>query len=197
MDRSVFVSHWNDSGVNAAAVYLDADGDIEAIQAAMAQSLAPSHRVTMTTNRDLKREVLDVFDQTFAITRALDLVALAVAMLGVANTVLAIVLERRREIGVLRALGTTRRQIGRIVACEAALIGLVGTALGVATGFGVSLILIRVVNVQSFGWTIGFWWEPTEVLAAAGLAFAAALAAGWLPARYAARSPLVEVLTDE
>lgn len=197
MDRSVFVSHWNDSGVNAAAVYLDADGDIEAIQAAMAQSLAPSHRVTMTTNRDLKREVLDVFDQTFAITRALDLVALAVAMLGVANTVLAIVLERRREIGVLRALGTTRRQIGRIVACEAALIGLVGTALGAATGFGVSLILIRVVNVQSFGWTIGFWWEPTEVLAAAGLAFAAALAAGWLPARYAARSPLVEVLTDE
>jgi len=197
MDRSVFVSHWNDSGVNAAAVYLDADGDIEAIQAAMAQSLAPSHRVTMTTNRDLKREVLDVFDQTFAITRALDLVALAVAMLGVANTVLAIVLERRREIGVLRALGTTRRQIGRIVACEAALIGLVGTALGVATGFGVSLILIRVVNVQSFGWTIGFWWEPTEVMAAAGLAFAAALAAGWLPARYAARSPLVEVLTDE
>jgi putative ABC transport system permease protein len=197
MDRSVFVSHWNDSGVNAAAVYLDADGDIEAIRAAMAQSLAPSHRVTMTTNRDLKREVLDIFDQTFAITRALDLVALAVAMLGVANTVLAIVLERRREIGVLRALGTTRRQIGRIVACEAALIGLVGTALGAATGFGVSLILIRVVNVQSFGWTIGFWWEPAEVLAAAGLAFAAALAAGWLPARYAARSPLVEVLTDE
>jgi putative ABC transport system permease protein len=197
MDRSVFMSHWNDSGVNAAAVYLDADGDIEAIRAAMAQSLAPSHRVTMTTNRDLKREVLDVFDQTFAITRALDLVALAVAMLGVANTVLAIVLERRREIGVLRALGTTRRQIGRIVVCEAALIGLVGTALGAATGFGVSLILIRVVNVQSFGWTIGFWWEPTEVLAAAGLAFAAALAAGWLPARYAARSPLVEVLTDE
>jgi putative ABC transport system permease protein len=197
MDRSVLVSHWNDSGVNAAAVYLDADGDLEAIQAAMAQSLAPSHRVTMTTNRDLKREVLEVFDQTFAITRALDLVALAVAMLGVANTVLAIVLERRREIGVLRALGTTRRQIGRIVACEAALIGLVGTALGAATGFGVSLILIRVVNVQSFGWTIGFWWEPTEVLAAAGLAFAAALAAGWLPARYAARSPLVEVLTDE
>ena len=197
MDRSLFVSHWNDSGVNAAAVYLDADGDIEAIQAAMTRALAPLHRVTMTTNRDLKREVLEVFDQTFAITRALNLVALAVAMLGVSNTVLAIVLERRREIGVLRALGTTRRQIGRIVACEAALIGLVGTALGAATGFGVSLILIRVVNIQSFGWTIGFWWEPTEVLAAAGLTFAAALAAGWLPARYAARSPLVEVLTDE
>ena len=81
--------------------------------------------------------------------------------------------------------------------CEAGLIGLVGTVLGVATGFGVALILIRVVNVQSFGWTIRLWWGPTEVLAAAGLAFLAALAAGWLPARHAARSPLVEVLTDE
>ncbi len=197
MDRSALLKHWSDSGVNAAAVYLDADADVEGVRAAMSRALAAAHRVTMTTNRELKREVLEVFDQTFAITRALDLVALAVAMLGVANTVLAIVLERRREIGVLRALGTTRRQVGRIVVCEAGLIGLVGMALGVATGFGVSLILIRVVNVQSFGWTIGFWWGPTDVLAAAGLAFAAAVAAGWLPARHAARSPLVEVLTDE
>ncbi|MBI3607084.1 MAG: ABC transporter permease [Nitrospirae bacterium] len=197
MDRSAFSSHWKDSGVTAAAVYLDPGADIENVRTAITRALTPLHRVTMTSNRELKREVLEVFDQTFAITRALDLVALAVAMLGVANTVLAIVLERRREIGVLRALGTTRRQIGRIVVCEAGLIGLVGTVLGAATGFGVALILIRVVNVQSFGWTIRFWWGPTEVLAAAGLAFAAALAAGWLPARHAARSPLVEVLTDE
>jgi putative ABC transport system permease protein len=64
-------------------------------------------------------------------------------------------------------------------------------------GFAVSLVLIRVVNLQSFGWTIGFSWGVTEVIGAALLAFVAAVAAGWFPARHAAGLPFVEVLTDE
>jgi putative ABC transport system permease protein len=142
-------------------------------------------------------EVLDIFDRTFAITRALDLVALGVAMLGVANTVLAIVLERRRELGILRALGVTRAGLRRIVVWEASLIGVVGAMLGVVAGYAVSIVLIRVINLQSFGWTIRFQWGGEEVFGAAALAVAAALVAGWLPAQHAARSPIVEVLTDE
>jgi putative ABC transport system permease protein len=197
MDRSVFVRYWRDRGVTAAAVYVGEEADPERVRAAIDAALAPSYRVAITSNRALKREVLEVFDQTFAITRALEWVAMAVAALGVANTVLAIVLERRREVGVLRALGATRAQVGGIVLCEAGLIGLLGSALGVAVGFAVSLVLIRVVNLQSFGWTIGFSWGVTEVIGAALLAFVAAVAAGWFPARHAAGLPFVEVLTDE
>ncbi len=197
MDRSVFVRYWRDRGVTAAAVYVGEEADPERVRAAIDAALAPSHRVAITSNRALKREVLEVFDQTFAITRALEWVAMAVAALGVANTVLAIVLERRREVGVLRALGATRAQVGGIVVCEAGLIGVLGSALGVAVGFAVSLVLIRVVNLQSFGWTIGFSWGVTDVIGAALLAFAAAVAAGWFPARHAAGLPFVEVLTDE
>jgi putative ABC transport system permease protein len=197
MDRSLWRRQWRDDGVTALAVYLDAGVHYETVRTAIETATAPEHRLSVVSNQGLKAEVLDVFDQTFAITRALDLVAMAVAALGVASTVFAIVLERRREIGVIRALGASRSQVRRVVVWEATLIGLLGAALGVAVGFAVSVVLIKVVNVQSFGWTIVFSWQAAEVAAAAALALAAAVAAGWIPARHAAKMAFVEALADE
>jgi putative ABC transport system permease protein len=122
---------------------------------------------------------------------------MAVAALGVASTVLAILLERRREIGVLRALGASRAQVGAVVVWEAGLIGVLGAGLGIAVGFAVSLVLIRVVNLQSFGWTILFSWQSPEVIGAALLALGAAALAGWMPARHAAHMAYLEALADE
>jgi putative ABC transport system permease protein len=197
MDRSLWRRHWRDQGVTALAVYVDDGVDPDDVRSAIETALAPAQRVSILSNRRLRTDVLEVFDQTFAITRALDVVAMTVAALGVAGAVLAIVMERRREIAVLRALGATRAQISGVVVWEAALIGMLGTGLGVAVGFGVSLVLIKVVNVQSFGWTILFSWRFPEVLAAAVVALAAAVAAGWIPARHAANTPYVEALADE
>jgi putative ABC transport system permease protein len=197
MDRAVWQRHWRDSGITALGVYLEPGAHPEQVSAAIETAVAPLHRVSIVSNRGLKTEVLDVFDQTFAITRALDLVAMIVAALGVASTVLAIVLERRREIGVIRALGASPVQVRRVVLWEAGLIGLLGATLGVAVGFAVSLVLIKVVNVQSFGWTILFSWRVPEVIAAALLAVASAMVAGWIPARYAANMVYLEALTDE
>jgi putative ABC transport system permease protein len=197
MDRSLWQRHWRDPGVTAVAVYVDPGADPDRVGAAIETALAPSHRVSIVSNRGLRTEVLEVFDQTFAITRALDLVAMIVAALGVASTVLAIVLERRREIGVIRALGASRAQIQRTVLWESGLIGLLGSTLGVAVGFAVSLVLIKVINLQSFGWTIVFSWRVPEVLAATLLAIAAAMIAGWIPARHAANMVYLEALADE
>ncbi len=197
MDRSLWQRHWRDDRITALAVYLDPGAAPESVRAAIESAVAPAQRVSIVSNRGLKAEVLEVFDQTFAITRALDLVAMMVAALGVASTVLAIVLERRREIGVIRALGASRAQVRRVVVWEAALIGLLGAALGLVVGFAVSLVLINVVNLQSFGWTILFSWRVPEVIAAALLAVAAAMAAGWIPARHAANMLYLEALTDE
>jgi putative ABC transport system permease protein len=77
------------------------------------------------------------------------------------------------------------------------LIGILGTLLGVAVGFAVAAVLINVVNVQSFGWTIVFSWRFSEIAVAASIALAAAVAAGWIPARHAAHTPYVEALADE
>jgi putative ABC transport system permease protein len=197
MDRSVWQRHWRDQGITALAVYVDERADPDQVHTAIEIALAPTHRLSIVSNRGLRTEVLEIFDQTFAITRALDLVAMAVAALGVAGAVLAIVLERRREISVVRALGATRSQIIGVVVWEAALIGVLGTTLGVAVGFGVAAVLIHVVNVQSFGWTIMFSWRFPEVAGAAAIALAAAVTAGWIPARHAAHTPYVEALADE
>lgn len=197
MDRSVWHRHWRDRGVTALAVYVDEQADPDRVRAAIERELAPTHRLSILSNRGLRTQVLEIFDQTFAITRALDLVAMAVAALGVAGAVLAIVMEQRREIAVVRALGATRSQIIGMVVWEAALIGVLGTTLGVAVGFGVAAVLINVVNVQSFGWTILFSWRFPEVAVAAAIALAAAVTAGWIPARHAAHTPYVEALADE
>lgn len=197
MDRSLWQRHWDDRAITAMAVYLAPGASPEQVGRDIDAAVAPAHRVSILSNRGLKREVLDVFDQTFAITRALDLVAMTVAALGIASTVLAIVLERRREIGIVRAIGASRAQVRRVVVWEAALIGLLGAALGVSVGLGVSLVLINVVNVQSFGWTILFSWRAPELIAAALLGLASAMLAGWLPARHAANLAYLEALADE
>lgn len=197
MDRSLWQRYWRDQGVTALAVYVDERADPDRVRAAIETALAPAHRVSIVSNRALRAEVLELFDRTFAITRALDLVAMAVAALGVAGAVLAIVMERRREIGVMRALGATRSQVSRVVVWEASLIGILGIGLGVVVGLGVSIILIKVVNVQSFGWTILFSWPIADIAVAAVIALAAAVTAGWIPARHAANTGYVEALADE
>jgi putative ABC transport system permease protein len=104
----------------------------------------------------LRRGAVEVFDRTFAVTYALEAVAIIVAMLGAANSLLALVLDRRREIGLIRYLGADRGQVRKMILTEAGLLGLLAGLLGLALGTALSLVLIYVVNKQSFGWTIQF-----------------------------------------
>jgi putative ABC transport system permease protein len=121
-------------------------------------------------------------------------VAIIVAMLGAANSLLALVLDRRREFGLLRFLGAAPAQIRRMVLIEAAFLGLLADLLGLALGFVLSLLLIYVVNKQSFGWTIQFH-PPVSLLAGAlSLIWLATAAAGLYPARVASRLNPIEVV---
>ncbi len=153
----------------------------------MADMLDEGHRAFIFSNQTLRNEILVVFDSTFAITYALELIAIAVAMLGVAGTLLTLVLERRRELSLLRLTGADRRQVRRMVIIEAALIGAVSQGIGLAVGFGLSMVLIYVINVQSFGWTIQFH-VPVAFLIQASIAVVIATSiAGIYPARRAAQ----------
>jgi putative ABC transport system permease protein len=139
------------------------------------------------TNRALRAEILRIFDSTFAITYALEIIAVLVAMLGVAATLFTLVLERQREFTMLRLVGALRSQVRRAVMIEAALIGAVSQAIGLVVGLALSLILVYVINVQSFGWTIQFR-VPIAFLAQISIAVVIATAlAGLYPARRAAR----------
>ncbi|MEO6326836.1 MAG: FtsX-like permease family protein, partial [Thermoanaerobaculia bacterium] len=149
------------------------------------------------TNGALRRHVLKVFDRTFAVTYALEAVALAVAVLGVFNTLLALVLERRREIGLLRVLGASTSRVARAVRLEAAAIGGLGALLGLAAGAAMSVVLVRVINKQSFGWTIDTHWPWGFLAAAISLVLVTTAAAAHHPARLAAAIDPAAALQEE
>jgi putative ABC transport system permease protein len=186
MDRPAFVKYFGELAPTGLAAYLKPGADPEAVRADILGSLDEGHQAFIYTNRDLRAEVLRIFDSTFAITYALEIIAIAVAMLGVAATLLTLVLERRRELTLLRLIGAARRQVQRVVVIEAALIGAVSQAIGLVVGLALSMLLVYVINVQSFGWTIQFRVPIVFLLQVSVLVIVATAIAGLYPARRAA-----------
>jgi putative ABC transport system permease protein len=131
--------------------------------------------------------VLRIFDSTFAITYALELVAIVVAMLGISGTLVTLILERERELAILRLIGTARSQIRRMIVGEAIVIGVVSQLIGLVVGLALSLVLIYVINVQSFGWTIQFHVPWAFLVQSTLLIVLATSLAGLYPARRAIR----------
>jgi putative ABC transport system permease protein len=197
MDRTLFRRLWNDASATSLAVYLAPGADLAVVRARILEVFRARPDVVVFTNRSLREHVLKIFDQTFAITYALEAIALVVAVLGVLNTVMAGVLERQREIGTLRALGFTRPQVFAMVTGEAGALGVVGNLLGVTAGLALSLVLIFVINKQSFGWSIQLAVPVTTLAGYAALALAAALLAGAAPAWRAAGTRIAAALRYE
>jgi putative ABC transport system permease protein len=130
----------------------DPGATMKALHDTLPATVADSVQIVPT--RALKVRALAIFDRSFAITYGLELVAILVGLAGVAATTSAQTIARTREFGMLRHIGVTRRQIIAMLGMEGALLGLVGAVAGVALGCGLAQVLIRVVNPQSFNWTM-------------------------------------------
>jgi putative ABC transport system permease protein len=196
MDRSLFQRHWGEQGINVLAIYLTSDADPDAVTERIKRA-GEGMAILVMRNQDLKRRVLEIFDQTFAVTHALRIIAVVVAALGILNVLWASVWERQREIGVLRSVGASRGQVFRVVLQEAGLLGLLAEILGVVIGLFLALILIHVINKQSFGWSILFAFPPAILVTSAGLVLLTSLLAGLLPALYASRVNIADAVKYE
>lgn len=187
MDLTVYRRWWQDEAATVYPVYLAPEARPEGVRDAIRERLSREGDVVIIRNADLKAEILRIFDRTFSVTRALEFITVVIAVLGIVNALLISVLERRRELATLRAIGASRVQVALVLLWESACVGLLGALLGLVGGLCLSLLLVRVINKQSFGWTIQ--WEPSyDLLARAVLiALGAALAAGIFPARVAMR----------
>jgi len=201
MDRALYQSLWRDVLATVFPVYLAAGADLDRVRQEMAVTLsrADGGRLPplLISNAELRREILDIFDRTFLLTYVLEAIAVIIAMLGIVNTLVTSVLERRREFATLRAIGGSAGQIRQLVLWEAAYLGVIGIALGLIGGGVLSLLLIKVINRQSFGWTIQMIVPVGPLVQAVALAAVATLVAGYFPARWAARRPVVEGLREE
>ena len=197
MRRATFERLYRDSTVSNAALYLRDPAELERVRDVIERRFAARYSLIVYSNRTLRDEVLKIFDQTFAITYALQIVAILVAAIGVANTLAALVVERGREIGILKAIGASARQIRTMTLVQAGLIGLASQALGTVAGLLLSAILIYVINRVSFGWTIQFEVSPGILGVSTLLVMATAFLAGIVPANRAAARPVAEVVRAE
>jgi len=196
MDRDIMLQYLPDPAPSNLAIYLSSDAQLAMVRAEIEKATA-GHRVLMFSNRDLRAEAIRIFDRTFAITYALEAVAVIVAVMGIAGALLALVIDRRRELGLLRFLGAAGGQVRKLILVEAGLLGLLANLAGIALGFALSLILIFVINKQSFGWTIRFHWPVEILLGALTVVYVATVLAGLYPAQVAVRLNPLEVVHEE
>jgi putative ABC transport system permease protein len=178
------------------ALYLDDDFDPEET-VDLVRSRFPEAPLSVRSNSRLRTEVLRIFDQTFAITRILQVMSLIVAATGIALALIVLARERLSELALYRALGATRRQIFRIFLGKGMAIGVLALLMGAAGGLILACILIYVVNRAYFGWTIQFHWPLPELAQQAVTILLAAVAASLYPALRASQTPATELSRDD
>ncbi len=196
MDAATFRRLYKDDRLDSLAVYARRGASLDLLRNRIYRALFPL-RAQVESNRELRGFALGVFDRTFAITGALYAIGTLIAILGTVGTLVALVIERRREIALARYLGLTRRGVVRTVLLQALAIGAIAALLGTALGVLLGGDLIFVINRQSFGWSIG-WNAPAELFLQSGLlVIATAFMAALYPAKLAAEIRTLEALRVE
>jgi putative ABC transport system permease protein len=197
MSQSVFASVWSDETIGAISLRLDPGVDSDELAPKLAEALAPIQPLEVRPNAQLRAEALAIFDRTFAITGAMQLLTTVVAFIGVLSALLSLQLDKQREFGVLRAVGLTIKQLWRLVLFESGLLGAAAGLLAMPTGFGLALILIYIINRRAFGWTLQLNLEAGPFIEAFLVAVLAALAAGILPTWRISKQAAADVIRSE
>ena len=197
MDRTLYQEFWGDASASVLAIYRDPKTTAEALREQLNSVLTPLMPITIISNQELRAEILEIFDRTFRVTHGLELIAVLVGLLGIANTLLTAIVERQREFATFRAIGAGARQVQAMVLWESLILGAIGAILGLLAGLLLATLLIFVINKQSFGWTIQFVVSPSTLLGAVTVAGIAAIAAGYLPARWVTKGVIADGLRYE
>jgi len=197
MERGTYDAAWTDPGVTSLGLFLAPGADLDDRVAALREAAGEGGEVVIRSNRVLRELSLEVFDRTFAITGVLRLLAFIVAFIGVLSALMALQLEREKELGVLRAGGMTPGQVWQMVTTQTGLMGVVAGILAIPAGLVLAVVMIQVVNRRSFGWTLDLEFGPGLLLQAMALAVAGAVLAGVYPAWRMSRTSPAAALREE
>ena len=197
MSLDVYRALWDDESLNGVALFLAPGADPDEFTADLRSQLSDFPNVQVNPSGALREGALEVFERTFAITTAMQLVTTLVAFIGVLSSLLALQFEKRREMGVLRALGLTLAEMRRLTLWETGLLGASAGLLALPTGYILAWILVFIINRRSFGWTLQMQAEPAPFIQAFLLAVAAALLAAIYPAWRLSRMQAAEALRGE
>jgi putative ABC transport system permease protein len=196
MARTVYERYWDDRKISSLAVYVAAGANPEDVAARLRAALAGT-AIQVTPTGSLRKEALRIFDRTFAVTEALRLLAIVVAFVGVWSALMALQTERTRELATLLALGLTPARLWGLSLLETGFMGLAAGLLSLPTGALLAAILVEVINVRSFGWTMRLAFTPRIFLEALLVSVAAALVATVYPLVRLGRMPVAAALRSE
>lgn len=198
LDRGLYEKHWADATANVFRVYVTNGTDPLTVRQRILETLGPSQpRMLVLTNKEVRDWVLKLTDQWLQLTYSQVLIAVIVAILGIVNALTVSIIDRKRELGVLRAVGGLRRQIRQTVWMEAAAIGLVGLALGLMFGAANLYFLLQITSRDLSGMALAYRFPTSLALMLLPTIIAAALFSALWPAESAVRTSLVEALEYE
>jgi putative ABC transport system permease protein len=197
VDRSVFTKYWNDDTVTAFRLYLKSAAVAPDVKRAILTRFEGRQRVFVFTNEELKRYILKITDQWFGLTSMQIAVAVLVAILGIVNTLTVSITDRRRELGVLRAVGGLHGQVRRTIWLEALSIAALGLVLGFALGAANLYYILQIIQRDIAGMRLDYTFPVSVTLGLVPTILAAAFIAALWPAESVVHGSLVEALEYE
>jgi putative ABC transport system permease protein len=197
MDRALYKDRWKDDAVDFVDVDVKPGADIATIKEAIELLTSGNMQAFVYTNVEFRRWVSGLVDQFFSLDYMQLVVAVLVAMIGIVNTLIISVSERRREIGIVRAIGALRSQVRKMVLLEAVAISIIGMIVGTFAGVLDTLFMTRTQSVIAAGYTVPFSFPWSLTLLTLPVVVAASVIAGWWPARRAVRMQVIEAIGGE
>jgi len=197
MSRATYDQYFDDDRVDSIGLYLQANISPETIMEQLRAISAGRQALLMNSNARIREISLGIFDRTFVITNVLYWLAVGVAIIGILGAMLALQLERARELAILRGVGMTPGQLGGLVTLQTAFIGLLSGLAAIPLGLVMAWVLIEVINRRAFGWQMDVTIVPADLLTALSLAVGAALIAGIYPAWRAASARPALAMREE
>ena len=196
IDRPVYQKYWHYQGITGISLYLKKGIHAQDIIPKVREASGSDILLNIRSNRELREQSLRIFDRTFTITTVLQILIALVAFVGVFSALMALQLEKARELGILRAVGFTPLQIRTLITTETSLMGIIAGILAVPIGLVLAWALIYVINQRSFGWTFQFVIPSVVIIRSFLVAIIAGLLASWYPGKRMSRISLANIFRD-
>jgi len=197
MDMPTYERYWNDHVADMFSVYVEPGKDIASVRAAIQNQYRNKRKMFVLPALEFRQEIKKMLDKSFVMNDAVNVLTLLIAGFGIIVTLLASVLERTREIGLLRSIGMKRRQVSGVVVIESALIGMAGGLLGISAGIITGWINLEGFFRIDFGASMAYHIHYPSIGTALLLSIGLSVFAGLYPAWRAARTNIVEALAYE
>jgi putative ABC transport system permease protein len=196
LDRSDFLNVFSDTSVDSFEVWVTEGSDPVAVRETI-RNMFPDKQLFIQTNTEFREEIHSAVNQIFAMADVMQLLVIIIAVIGILNTLLVSILDRTRELGMLRALGFTQGQLATMILWEAAFMGLIAGTLGVLSGGAFSMTIVHLIDRQLVGWSTAYVFPTDSAIKGFTVALLSAIVAGWYPARRAADLNIVEAMEYE